>query len=207
MPIDETRSRFVRAASNQRFGRATRGHVQTRCAMPPCSQRTWLLAIFHPKVWLTLWGGLFVCAYPIAIATEGGGLKQALRSNAMSEWADATERELHIATAYEGFWAGALVALAAQALGFAWLFEGKQRAKLAVLFGAAMLACFMPGLIFASSRYDVSCAEDGDEHSFAAHCGLLWAWLAMGTAFTLILVSGLFHLNAGIDAAEVRQLH
>ena len=95
-----------------------------------------------------------------------------------------------------------------QALGFAWLFEGKARAKLAVLFGAAMLACFMPGLIFASSRYDVSCAEDGDEHSFAPHCGLLWAWLAMGLAFTLILVSGAVHLNACVDAADqVRQLH
>ena len=158
--------------------------------MPPCALPTWLLAIFHPKLWLSLWGGLFVCAYPITMASAGGGLEQALRSTAMSEWADASERELHIATAYEGFWAGALVALAVQALGFAWLFEGKARAKLAVLFGAAMLACFMPGLVFASSRYDVSCTEDDDEHSFAAHCGLLWAWLAMGLAFTLILVSG-----------------
>ena len=177
--------------------------------MPPCSQPTWVLAIFHPKVWLSLWGGLFVCAYPIVMATEGGNLEQALRSTAMSEWADATKRELHIATSYEGFWAGALVALAAQALGFAWLFEGKARAKLAVLFGTAMLTCFMPGLIFASSRYDVSCGEDDNEHSFAAHCGLIWTWLAMGMAFTLILVSGALHLNAGtgVDAAEVRRLH
>ena len=147
------------------------------------------------------------------MAADAGSLEQAFRLNAESEWSGATEKELSIATAYEGFWAGALLALCAQALACAWLFDGRTRAKLAMVFGMAMLAFFMPGLIFVSSRYDISCGDggpnDANEHSFAAHCGLIWAWLAMGTVLTLILVSGAVHLCAGVDAhtATHQQLH
>ena len=165
-----------------------------------------LRCALHPQVWLTLWGGLFVLAYPIAWLTTGAtSLEATFRATAESEWAGATEKELEIATAYEGFWAGALTAHAVLALGFAWLFDGRARAKLAVLFGAAMLACFMPGLVFASSRYDLSCPEEsnGGHPSFAAHCGLVYVWAAIGGAFVLILASGLLHLQADSGAAMV----
>ena len=116
-----------------------------------------LLAVFHPKVWLTLFGGVFTLAYLLMALATDGGLYGVFRSNAVSQWSNATDAELDIATAYEGFWCGALLSLSLLALSFAWLFRGKTRATLALVFGTVMLACFLPGLIFVSSRYRLHC--------------------------------------------------
>ena len=181
-----------------------------RVNAPRRAMLTLLRCVLHPKLWLTLWGGLFVAAYPLSWLSMGApSLEATFRATAESEWVGATEKELAVATAYEGFWAGSLTAHAATALGFAWLFDGRTRAKLAVLFGATMLVLFMSGLVFATSRYDLSCPEEeavepdnGGGHSFAAHCGLAWAWGAMAAAFALILVSGVLHLRADADAED-----
>ena len=70
-----------------------------------------------------------------------------------------------------------------------------------------MLACFMPGLVFARTRYDLSCPEEsnGGHPSFAAPSGVaeLYVWAAIGGAFVLILASGLLHLQADSGAAMV----
>ena len=162
----------------------------------------WLLAVVHPKVWLTLFGGVFTLAYSL-MSLGYGGLYGVFRSNAVSQWSDATDAELEIATAYEGFWCGALLSLSLLALSFAWLFRGKTQATLALVFGTVMLACFLPGLIFVSSRYRLHCASGSDSgaaaddatRSYVAHCHLGWAWGAMATVFGLIALSGLLHLH------------
>ena len=92
------------------------------------------------------------------MAITNGGFLASAEATAAPEWKNATpgSRELMIAAAYEAFWQGALLSLAFIAVCSAWLFEGRDRAKLSTIIGFALLFFFNPGVFHVAGLYDGS---------------------------------------------------
>ena len=142
-------------------------------------------SVFHPKVWLSIFGIPF-SILPILSWAPAVGLGE---GDCAAQWdfsKDKDGKELHMCNRYEIVWSCLLIAHAAQALSFAWLHEGRTRARLAVGFGLVMMGVFFPGLYYATQGYDVKPPAP--------------AYLVMATLFGGIALSGFLHL----DAAKAR---
>jgi len=112
--------------------------------------------IFHPKVWLSLWGGIFILTVGGSLLAPGGGVG----SDCPDEWNLTHNKEfdhkiLHMCTSYEWIWSGSLFVHVFSSLAYAWLLDGHARAKMALLFGLVMLFGYMPGLYVGAGGYDV----------------------------------------------------
>eukprot|EP00747_Dinoflagellata_sp_TGD_P217445 gnl/TRDRNA2_/TRDRNA2_89847_c0_seq1.p1 gnl/TRDRNA2_/TRDRNA2_89847_c0~~gnl/TRDRNA2_/TRDRNA2_89847_c0_seq1.p1 ORF type:complete len:162 (+),score=11.86 gnl/TRDRNA2_/TRDRNA2_89847_c0_seq1:80-565(+) len=146
-----------------------------------------VLNLLHPKLWLTLFGGgmgggvIVCCAF-------GGGLEEATRANANSEWKDLDQRTLMIASAYEEFWLGALMTLCFIHLSAAWLLEGRCRAKMSLAIGFAMLVFFNNGVYHVANKYDGGASRPPQ----------WFGWILFGMPF----YSGLVHLIWGVPESH-----
>ena len=138
--------------------------------------------VLRPQIWLNVWAGIFII-FPLClgILPPGGEVREA-----SEEWDDC----VGVAAVYETLWAVFLMMFGGFALGFANLFVGPARAKLAMLFALVMLAMFVPTLAWVNDRYDTSRS---------------WVLvLLMALFFALIGVSGLLHLRDEDDGTGVR---
>eukprot|EP00931_Biecheleriopsis_adriatica_P069840 TRINITY_DN43650_c0_g1_i1.p1 TRINITY_DN43650_c0_g1~~TRINITY_DN43650_c0_g1_i1.p1 ORF type:complete len:209 (-),score=14.15 TRINITY_DN43650_c0_g1_i1:99-725(-) len=152
-----------------------------------CSGRQAFLRVFSPRVWLTFWGLPFfvvTVVQPLSGFLTNTPIDNWFTDTATAEWDTSKPHAIFIAAHYEGFWDFVLIAFSFMALSFAWLFDDRRtRAKLAVIFGVAMLGCFVPGLCYVGFAYDKQ-----------RPMYLFWV---LGSWFAGILISGLAHLALG----------
>eukprot|EP00747_Dinoflagellata_sp_TGD_P103613 gnl/TRDRNA2_/TRDRNA2_169015_c0_seq1.p1 gnl/TRDRNA2_/TRDRNA2_169015_c0~~gnl/TRDRNA2_/TRDRNA2_169015_c0_seq1.p1 ORF type:complete len:236 (+),score=20.27 gnl/TRDRNA2_/TRDRNA2_169015_c0_seq1:46-708(+) len=106
-----------------------------------------LWCLFHPTLWLTIWGALFGVLLLISCAFAGGW--EAFNIvEAQEAWQSLSRRECFVAATYEGFWSGCLLVYSFIALSIAYLFEGTVQGKLSIIFSLILLCFFFPALLY-----------------------------------------------------------
>ena len=132
-----------------------------------------LKKILHPKFTLIGFALLFGILPLLSIP--------ALDAVVAYEWGEnATERERFIATTYEMYWVMSQVTIGLFALMICFLTTGVERAKWTIGYVGAVGAGWFVGAVYANTRFDVFQTE---------------MLAVVGLIFTLVLTSGLLHMN------------
>mmetsp|Transcript_42413 Transcript_42413/g.76007 ORF Transcript_42413/g.76007 Transcript_42413/m.76007 type:complete len:184 (-) Transcript_42413:42-593(-) len=143
-------------------------------------KRLSMKSVFHPKIWLLLFGVPF-SILPVMSWAPALDLGE---NDCAAQWDfsnDKDGKQLLMCTRYEIVWAALLMAHGSMALSFAVLHEGQTRAKLALTFGLVMLCAFFPGLLYATQGYDIKPPTV--------------AYFIMAGLFGGIALSGFLHLH------------